>query len=130
MPAVSPCGLRPRFASWSIADAGEDPADWSGHPRQTLFSVGAGKAAYHSAGLKDASLDPLRLGVYLGCGEVYPDFEQFAQMTLSSLQAGQVELPTYIRQALNCCDPEIERQQEVNMPACYLARCAMPRGRT
>jgi 3-oxoacyl-[acyl-carrier-protein] synthase II len=116
-----PVRLAAEVRDWSIAEAGEDPADWVGHPRQTLFSVGAAKAAFKSAGLDDALLNPLRLGVYLGCGEVYPDFEQFAQMTLSSLQAGQVELPAYIRQALDGCDPEIERQREVNLPACYLA---------
>jgi 3-oxoacyl-[acyl-carrier-protein] synthase II len=97
-----PVRIAAEVRQWNIADAGEDPADWVGHPRQTLFSIGAGKAAYNSAGLKDASLNPLRLGIYLGCGEVYPDFEQFAQMTLSSLQAGQVELPAYIRLAGLC----------------------------
>jgi len=69
-----PVQIAAEVRQWSIADAGENPADWVGHPRQTLFSIGAGKEAYHSAGLKDASPNPLRLGVYLGCGEVYPDF--------------------------------------------------------
>ena len=77
-----PVQIAAEVKDWSIAEVGEDPERWRHHPRQTLFAVASGINAIRSAGFEGrhraAQFDPLRFGVYLGCGETYQDWNQFA----------------------------------------------------
>ena len=73
--AQFPIRIAAEVRDWSIAQVGEDPARWRKHPRQNHFAVGAAHNAMRSAALNTARLDPRRFGVYLGCGETFPDLD-------------------------------------------------------
>jgi 3-oxoacyl-[acyl-carrier-protein] synthase II len=73
------------------------------------------------AGLPDASLDPTRLGVYLGSGEGQQDFDKFTQMILSGLDGPDFDVARFTRKGLEILDPRSELEQEPHMPAGHLA---------
>jgi len=75
-----PIKIAGEVRDWDISDIGEDPADWEGHPRQTLFAVAAAVKAARAAGLPEAGIDPRRVGVYLGCGETFYEFDRMAAL--------------------------------------------------
>lgn len=59
------------------------------HARQTQFAVAAATSAWHHSGLSNTRLDPQRIGVYLGCGEVFPDLQRMGEFVAGSL-SGEV----------------------------------------
>ena len=63
-----PTRISAEVRNWSIADVGENPQRWENSARHTRFAIGAAKMAVKHSGLDVFSLDPTRLGVYLGCG--------------------------------------------------------------
>ncbi len=79
-----PVRIAAEVRNWSMQRVGEVPARWSRHARQTQFAVAAALQASRAAGLPDDASDPLRLGVFLGCGEIFPDFGQFCQLTVAA----------------------------------------------
>lgn len=107
--------------SWSIADAGEDPLRWQAHPRQTKFAIGAAKQAFAHAGLGDFSTDPTRVGVYLGCGDVYQDFGEFVRLVERSQDGLQINLPRYMRAAMEILDPAVELERQPHMASSHMA---------
>ncbi len=107
--------------NWSVADAGEDAAQWARRPRQTQFAVGAAKQAFADAGLNHAAIDPTRLGVYLGCGDMYQDFGQFTRLVDRSLRDGQVDLARFSQAAMETLDPLAEAELQPHMAASHLA---------
>ncbi|MCC7085909.1 MAG: beta-ketoacyl-[acyl-carrier-protein] synthase family protein [Pirellulales bacterium] len=119
-----PVQIAAEVKDWSIAEVGEDPARWQHHPRQTLFAVASGIRAVHDAGLNDggtAKFDPLRFGVYLGCGETYQDWNQFAQMMAGSIEGEEFRPEKFTEQAVRLWQPQDEAELELNMPAAHLA---------
>ena len=107
--------------AWDMSDVGEDPRHWQHAPRQTHFAVASAIKAYASAGLSSASIDPLRVGVYLGCGETYQDFFQFADLVDGALEGDRFHQERFSRNALRVWQPDVESALELNMPACHLA---------
>ncbi len=81
-----PVRIAAEVQNWDMADVGEVPDDWSGHA-QTKFAVAAALKAARTGCLTSSRLDALRVGVYLGCGEVYPEFEPFAHTVGKSCDA-------------------------------------------
>ena len=74
-----PVQIAAEVHDWDLSSVGEDPTVWRKCPRQTRFAIGAGLQAALQAGLSDAQIDPVRFGVYLGCGEPFEDFTAFTQ---------------------------------------------------
>src|SRR5262249_11740526 len=123
-----PVQIAAEVKDWSIAEVDEDPARWRQHPRQTLFAVASGIKAVRAAGLDLAcngldahAFDPLRFGVYLGCGETYQDWNQFAQMMAQSMEGEQFQPERFTEQALRLWRSDEESELELNMPAAHLA---------
>ncbi|MBN2473390.1 MAG: beta-ketoacyl-[acyl-carrier-protein] synthase family protein [Pirellulales bacterium] len=116
-----PIRIAAEVRNWDLSDVGEDPDAWQTHPRQTAFAVGAAIQAVRSAGLEEARLDPLRLGVYLGCGETYQDFFQFAQWTSAAARNGPFEQLRFLEAVLREEHADAGLQFELNMPAHLLA---------
>lgn len=120
-----PVQIAAEVKDWSIADVGEDPARWQHHPRQTLFAVASGIKAVHDAGLNGVGngyhIDPLRFGVYLGCGETYQDWNQFTRMMAGSMEGEEFKPERFTEQAVRLWHPQDEAELELNMPAAHLA---------
>lgn len=115
-----PTKISAEVRDWSVAAVGEDPQEWATRGRHTRFAVGAAKQAMTDSGLS-GTVDPQRLGVYLGAGEGQQDFEAFSRMMVASLAGGDFDLGTFVRQGLDELDPQLELEQEPNMPVGYLA---------
>jgi 3-oxoacyl-[acyl-carrier-protein] synthase II len=118
-------GLPVRIAAevrdWDLSEVGEDPAAWKSHPRQTHFAVGAAVKAVRSAGLALDRLDPLRFGVYLGCGETFPDLEELAESMAPAMRDGKFDAREFTARALRTMDPDSAANCEPHVPAQCLA---------
>lgn len=115
-----PTKISAEVRDWSIASVGEDPAEWEKRGRHTRFAAGAAKQAMTDSGLQ-GSVAPERLGVYLGAGEGQQDFDAFSRMMVTALKEGQFDLGAFVKQGLDELDPQLELEQEPNMPVGYLA---------
>ena len=115
-----PTKISAEVRDWSIADEGEDPAEWAGRSRHTHFAAGAAQQAVRDSGVLDG-VEPTRFGVYLGAGEGQQDFFRFARMMTYATVDGQFSLKRFVESGLKELDPVAELEQEPNMPAGYLA---------
>jgi 3-oxoacyl-[acyl-carrier-protein] synthase II len=115
-----PTRISAEVRNWSLANVGEDPAPWEKRGRHTRFAIGAAKQAMDDSGV-GGTVDPDRFGVYLGAGEGQQDFHNFSQMMVAALKGGELDLGTFIRVGLERLDPQLELEQEPNMPAAYVA---------
>jgi len=116
-----PVKIAAEVHDWNIAEVGEDPRRWQDHPRQTTFAVGAAIKAYRCSGLREADTDPLRFGVYLGCGETYQDFFKFGQLISNSLDHDEYDPHKFIEGAVRLWQPNAEEALELNVPAMHMA---------
>jgi 3-oxoacyl-[acyl-carrier-protein] synthase II len=115
-----PTRISAEVRSWSIAEAGEDAAQWEKRGRHTRFAIGAARQAMDDSGVA-GTVEPDRFGVYLGAGEGQQDFYNFSHMMVAALKNGQLDLGTFIREGLERLDPQLELEQEPNMPSAYVA---------
>src|SRR5262245_4657726 len=115
-----PTRISAEVRDWSLADVGEDEATWAKRGRHTRFAIGAAKQAVDDSGVS-GSVDPDRFGVYLGAGEGQQDFHNFSHMMVAALQNGELDLGKFIEEGLKRLDPQLELEQEPNMPAAYVA---------
>ncbi|MDA7951136.1 MAG: beta-ketoacyl-[acyl-carrier-protein] synthase family protein [Pirellulaceae bacterium] len=116
-----PTKISAEVKNWSVEQVGEDLAKWEKRGRHTRFAVGAAKQAVGESGVLDAISDPLRFGVYLGCGEGSQDFHSFSRMMEAALVTDELDLAAFVKSGLTELNPQEELEQEPNMPAGYLA---------
>ena len=115
-----PTQIAAEVKNWSVADVGEDPAEWQSRGRHTRFAIGAAKQAVEASGVV-GTVDPQRLGVYLGAGEGQQDFDRFSKIMAASVSEGDLDLGTFVQTGLSVLDPAAELEQEPNMPVGYVA---------
>lgn len=116
-----PTKISAEISNWSMAAVGEDAQRWAPVTRQTQFAAAAAKRAMQAAGLLDHNLDPRRLGVYLGCGDAYQDFNQFVQLVADSTDGDLFDVSEFVRAGLKLLRPDIELQLQPHMAGMYLA---------
>jgi 3-oxoacyl-[acyl-carrier-protein] synthase II len=115
-----PTKISAEVRNWEVSDIGEDPEAWKHCGRHTRFAVGASTKAVKASGIL-GSVDPMRLGVYLGSGEGQQDFAAFSQMMVRALKGGELDIAEFTREGLETLDPMFELEQEPNMPVGHLA---------
>jgi len=115
-----PTKISAEVQGWSIASEGEDAAVWEKRGRHTRFAAGAAKQAMGQSGVAD-TVEPTAFGVYLGAGEGQQDFDAFARMMTAAMEGGELDVARFVREGLTNLDPQLELEQEPNMPAGYLA---------
>jgi 3-oxoacyl-[acyl-carrier-protein] synthase II len=116
-----PTQISAEVRDWDVSAVGEDPQRWRYQGRHTRFAVGAAKQAMTASGLLDSTIDPTRLGVYLGSGEGQQDFDRFTKMMLSALDGDRLDIAKFTETGLEILNPLSELEQEPNMPAGHLA---------
>ena len=117
-----PARIAAEVKNWDITDTGEDAELWRDRARHTRFAAGAAKEAMGMSGCLDDSLDPTRVGIYLGSGEGNQDFASFSRMVAAGLvEGGSLDLSRFAKVGLETLNPMSELEQEPNMPAGYLA---------
>ena len=79
---------------------------WQHQPRQTQFAVAAALKAARSAGLDGAHIAPERMGVYFGCGEIFPDFVPACRLTAAAVQDEQFQMDRFVEAASRLCDSD------------------------
>ncbi len=127
-------------ATFPTAFAGQVPEDFDPLPmlnfpelhegvgRNTSFALGAAAQAWAQAGLHAASgaepsVDPERLGIYLGSGEGVLDFENYVAANLAGWNAEEqrVDGRPWAEMATKIFQARTEIEQEPNMPLTHLA---------
>jgi len=109
-----PVRIAAEVRDWDLSDVGEDPEAWKSHARETLFAVGAAIKAVRMAEL-DHRINPRRFGVYLGCGETFPDFQQFGQLLSHAFEGEEFELDRFLDGAQDAArKPATERGNGAN----------------
>ena len=116
-----PSKISAEVRDWDLSEVGLDPADWKHQGRHTHFAVGSGLKAVADSGLKDATIDPTRFGVYTGSGEGQQDFGRFTEMMVAGLAGGDFDVAEFTKKGLEILHPIRELEQEPNMPAAHLA---------
>lgn len=116
-----PTKISAEVKNWDITDTGESPVVWKDRGRHTKFAAGAAKQAVADSGIADASIDPVRFGIYLGSGEGNQDFITFTKMMAAALESGEYDASKFIAAGLAALNPAKELEQEPNMPAAHLA---------
>jgi len=92
-----PVRIAAEVKNWSPCDAATLLEHAEYQTRQTLFAVCAAEQAFRRARLSTSQVDPLRCGVYLGCGEVYPDFGEFAEILRASVSGDSFDDGAFLR---------------------------------
>ncbi len=115
-----PTQIAAEVKDWSVASVGEDAAEWEPRGRHTKFAVGAAKQAVGESGVL-GTVEPQRLGVYLGAGEGQQDFYRFSKMMATAVQGGDFDMRAFVQSGLDELDPQAELEQEPNMPVGYVA---------
>jgi len=115
-----PTRISAEVKNWSLADVGEDAAAWEKRGRHTRFAIGAARQAVDESGVL-GTVDPDKFGVYLGAGEGQQDFYNFSHMMVAALKNGELDLAAFIQEGLKRLDPQLELEQEPNMPVAYMA---------
>ena len=115
-----PTQISAEVRNWSVANDGEDAAVWEKRGRHTKFAIGAARQAVNDSGVL-GTVDPDRFGVYLGAGEGQQDFYNFSHMMVAALKNGELDLAAFIQEGLKRLDPQLELEQEPNMPVAYVA---------
>ena len=116
-----PTKISAEVRDWDISEVGEDPEAWKLRGRHTRFAVGAAKKAIRDSGLLERRSIPTRLGVYLGSGEGQQDFDCFARMMTARAARRRVRPGAVHQGRPGVAAPDVELEQEPNMPAGHLA---------
>jgi 3-oxoacyl-[acyl-carrier-protein] synthase II len=116
-----PTKISAEVKDWDVSMVGEPTEEWENRGRHTRFAMGAAKQAVGLSGILDSNIDPVRFGVYLGSGEGNQDFDSFARMMTASIRAEKFDLAQFTKVGLEILNPQVELEQEPNMPAGHLA---------
>ena len=116
-----PTKISAEVKNWDITAIGEDPDVWKYRGRHTRFAAGAARQAVDSSGIEDANIDPVRFGIYLGCGEGNQDFGSFSEMMTAGLTPDGLDAAAFTRKGLEILNPMTELEQEPHMPCGHLA---------
>jgi 3-oxoacyl-[acyl-carrier-protein] synthase II len=77
--------------------------------------------AYEESGLDDASCDPERVGVYLGCDEGVAHFDWLAQRIAESIKDGELDMETFHRGCMEKLNVQEAMEYEPNKPVYHIA---------
>lgn len=120
-----PTKIAAEVKDFTLADFGENDADWQNCGRNIWFAVAAGKQAFADSGLADFSAyNPLRVGIYLGAGEGKQDFFNFVSLIARAWNREEesIQSSLFVSQGLQTLSGQKELEQEPGMSASHLAR--------
>jgi 3-oxoacyl-[acyl-carrier-protein] synthase II len=120
-----PSPIAAEVRDWDIGRFGLNPQTWQHCPRQTQFALAAAKTAVEQSGIAESAIDPVRLGVYLGCGELFGDFERTTDLICGSLtddgSDSDAAQDAFNAQGLQLFQPEDGPELEPAMAAVHIA---------
>ena len=117
-----PTKISAEVKDWDVSAVGLDPADWVEQGRHTKFAVGAAIQAIGSSGIMDVGIEPRRIGIYLGCGEGFVDFEAFTSSVAASITEDGLDYSRFIKAGYKAFNHRLELENQPNMPASHICR--------
>jgi 3-oxoacyl-[acyl-carrier-protein] synthase II len=120
-PSQYPVRIAAEVRNWDVSAVGLDLREWQDCPRQTHLALGAGLQAFDQSGLTvDSGIDPVRVGVYLGCGEPFEDFPTFIR-SVQDRHAGEQNVSREnLERGLRLFNPHVEREHEPDKAGLHL----------
>ena len=116
-----PTKIAAEVRNFDLSNYVGNPEQYQYAGRNIHFAIGAGVQAYRDSGLTESSVAPERFGVYLGAGEGQQDFGKFMSLISEARTDGQLDLAKFTAAGLRSLHPQVELEQEPNMPAGHLA---------
>ena len=116
-----PTTIASEVKQYSGSIHGLDPSVWGSRGRHTQFAIGAAVQAVGMSGFLDASVNPRRVGVYMGAGEGNQDFYKFTSMMAAATRGPEFDLSAFLQRGVEVLDADAELEQEPNMPAAHIA---------
>ena len=116
-----PSRIAAEVRNWNIAKFGLDAHTWQHCPRQTQFAIAAAKTAVETSGFADTAFAPLQFGVYLGCGELFGDFDRTTDLICDTLADDEIERDEFASRGLRIFQPEDGPELEPAMAAVHIA---------
>lgn len=119
--ASFPVRIAAEVKNWNLRDQEETLDHFARQSRQAQFAIAAAIETGKAAGLDDIDYRPDRLGVYLGCGEVFQDFAQFSQLASSALAGDRMDIESFIQHAAQLFNEGEEFNNEPGIAASLIA---------
>ena len=116
-----PVRIAAEVKDWDATRLGDAADLWRNHARQTQFAIAAAIQAAESSGIDRDLSDPTRLGLYLGCGEVFQDFAEFSAAASQSIHGDEFRLAEFIQHSTAAWEERGEMLYEPAAAACYLS---------
>lgn len=89
--------------------------------KHTRFGLAAARMAYKDSGLDNASCDPERISVYLGCDEGVANFDWMAQRIAESLKDGEIDMAVLSAGCMETLNAKEDMEYEPNKPVYHIA---------
>ena len=115
-----PTTIAAEVKHWDVSMVDEDPAVWNYRGRHTRFAVGAAKQAVLQSGILDTSIDPTRIGVYLGAGEGNQNFSNFTRMVDAAVVGRVLSMSRFSQKGIASMDPRQKLEPDTNMPTAHV----------
>jgi 3-oxoacyl-[acyl-carrier-protein] synthase II len=116
-----PVRIGAEVRDWDLSRYVDDAECWQRHARQTQFALAAAVHAHRAAGLPETAADPTRTGVYLGCGEIFPDFTEFCRHLSGAMSEDTLRSAAFIHSAYAAGRPDDELVLEPAAAAACIA---------
>ncbi len=99
----------------------DDPGRYDCCARHVRYAIAAAAQAVQDSGIQDASVDPTRIGVYLGAGEGQQDFLLFMNIMAECMGEDGVDMARFAELSVERMSGPRELEQEPNAAAAHLA---------
>lgn len=103
-----PVRIAAEVPDWDQATFDAKFPSWKAYARQTQLAIFAAVRAGTLAGLPCEAINPMRIGVSLGCGEIFPDFFQFTQSMESAMTEPEFAMAKFLESAQGNFQPTDE----------------------
>jgi 3-oxoacyl-[acyl-carrier-protein] synthase II len=116
-----PVRIAAEVRDWDSATLG---GDWEIAPtesRQTQFAVGAAQMAIRHSCLTTSRFDPGRVGVSMGCGEIFPDFLSLARSLSSAWRNSQLQTEDFLQAYFRLAGAHDELCLDPSRPLGYIS---------
>ena len=116
-----PVRIAAEVKKWDVHQHLPEADALSAHARQTQFAVACAEMAVRHAGWGNIESFADRAGVYLGCGEIFPDFAEFSHLQSRALHDDTFGRQQFMEAALETLSSRHEGTHEPAAPVGIIA---------
>ncbi len=116
-----PVRIAAEVRDWEIGSVAANLSGWQLESRQTTFAVGAAISAIRNSCLSTSRFDPRRVGVSMGCGEVFPDFQQLVRSLSQAWTKTELQATSFLQAYLQLAGEQDELTLDPSRPLRYIS---------